>query len=68
MGNIYALLYFISSLIAYIYYCKLLDKGVREENVRISIYWPTFIYNQLKSLLVLSTGSEEFKQKFINLY
>jgi hypothetical protein len=68
VGNIYALLYFISSFIAYIYYCKLLDKGVKEENVRISIYWPTFIAKQWKSLLILSTGPEEFKKKWINQY
>jgi len=48
---------------AYIYYCKLFDKGVKEENVKISIYWPTFITNQLKSLLILSRVPEELKKK-----
>lgn len=68
VGNIGVLLYFISSFIIYVYYCKLLDKGEREENIRISIYWPSFISNWLKSLLILSTGTDKFKIYWIRQY
>jgi cytochrome c oxidase subunit 2 len=68
VGNIGCLLYTISNLILYVYYCKLLDQGVKEENVQISNYWPTFISNWLNSLLILSTGPEDYRKRWINQY
>jgi len=71
VGNVGALLYFISSLIIYIHYCKILDKSSgkrRVVKVRISPYWPTFVFNLLNDLLLLSKSPNDFRQKWINQY
>ena len=68
VGNIFALLFSIFHIIAYKHYCKLLNKGLKEESIQISNYWPIFISNYLKGILTLSTGPDKFRKKLIKFH
>jgi hypothetical protein len=70
VGNIYALLYSIFSLIIYKYYCKKIDKEGKGAIVRSDVApnWPTFISKWLNRLYLLSDTPRDFRKRWINTY